>query len=187
MEPDCLPASILQDAGLVVLPGEIRPREGRGWLVAWQEARAVLRAVPLPGEREAADRLVAGVAWLHDYLARLAGGDFARPVPLPAFSGQSWTVQAGHLWEIASFVTGHVIGWEPTPDIEEIGSALARLHLASRQVQVAGQRPGALPLTDALAVLVPAQLGAAGVGPALTEQAGRVACQGPRRSHWADR
>jgi hypothetical protein len=31
---------LLRDAGLVVLPGQIRPREGRAWLVDWLTANA---------------------------------------------------------------------------------------------------------------------------------------------------
>ncbi len=166
MEPVRPAASIMADAGLVVLPGEIRPRVGHGWLVGWQGSRAVLRAVPLPSERESADRSVAGVAWLHDFLGRLTGDGFAWPVPLPAFRGSSWTVEADYLWEIVSFVPGQVIGWQPEPDIEEIGAVLARFHQAAGQARVTGQRPGALTLADALATLAPRQLAAVGVAPA---------------------
>jgi hypothetical protein len=45
---DYLPARLLHEAGLVVLPQEIRPQEGRAWLVGRQGTRRVLRRLPAP-------------------------------------------------------------------------------------------------------------------------------------------
>jgi hypothetical protein len=67
MDAEQRAAAVLRDGGLVALPGEIVPREGRGWLVDWQGTRGVLRHVPLPAADAHADaeRLIAGVEWLH--------------------------------------------------------------------------------------------------------------------------
>ena len=48
MGADHPPARFLREAGLVVLPEEIQPREGRAWLVGWQKMRGVLRRLPVP-------------------------------------------------------------------------------------------------------------------------------------------
>jgi hypothetical protein len=105
------PASILRDAGLVILCGEIRPREGRAWLVGWQGTRGVLRRLPV-ALVSAAD-LIEGVTWLCGFMTRLAGLGFPSPLPLPCFDGESWMLADGALWEIVSFLPGHAVGWRP--------------------------------------------------------------------------
>jgi Ser/Thr protein kinase RdoA (MazF antagonist) len=168
-------AAILREAGLAVLPGEIRPREGRAWRVDWRGTQGVLRQVsaPAPGP------LVGQVTWRHAFLARLAGLGFPAPRPLPCFDGTSWATGPGAVWEVVSFVPGQVVGWAAEPPLEEIGALLARYHAAARQVAVTGQCPGALPLADVPAVLLSPQLEAAHVGPdraaAIRRQAERLA------------
>src|SRR5437899_255455 len=115
MEP---PDGFLRDAGLVVLPGQIRPREGRAWLAGWQGTRGVLRQVAVPAHGAAVSRLAAGVAWLHAFLTRLAGAGFPSPRPLPCFGGRSWTLTGGMLWEVTSFLPGRAVGWEAEPPME---------------------------------------------------------------------
>jgi homoserine kinase type II len=149
---DCPPARFLHAAGLVILPGEIQPREGRAWLVGWQATRGVLRRLPAPAVTAAS--LVEDVAWLHGFLARLGGLGFPSPRPLPCFDGQSWTMTDGTLWEVVSFLPGHAVCWAAVPPMEEIGGLLGRYHAAARQIPVTSQRPGALPLADVPAVLL---------------------------------
>jgi Ser/Thr protein kinase RdoA (MazF antagonist) len=165
MEP---PGGFLHDAGLVVLPGQIRPREGRAWLVDWQGTRGVLRELALPAHGAAVARLAADVTWLHAFLTRLAGAGFPSPRPLPCFEGRSWTLTGGMLWEITSFLPGHAAGWEAEPPIEEIGALLARYHATVRRIEVASQRPGVLPLAAVPSILLSPQLKAVCLGPDLT-------------------
>ena len=75
---------MLRDAGLVVLPGGIRPREGRAWLVDWQGTCGVLRRLPVPAESVSAAGLADDVEWLHFFLARLAAptAGVMRPRPV---------------------------------------------------------------------------------------------------------
>jgi Ser/Thr protein kinase RdoA (MazF antagonist) len=145
-------AGFLHDAGLVLLPGEIRPREGRAWLVDWQGTRGVLRRLPAPAVSAAS--LVEEVAWLHAFLTRLAGLGFPSPRPLPCFDGRSWITTGGTLWEVVSFLPGHAVCWAAVPPMEEIGGLLGRYHTVVRQIEVTSQRPGALPLADVPAVLL---------------------------------
>ena len=152
MGDDRVLARILSDAGLQLLPGEVRPREGRAWLVGWQGTRGVLRQLPVPvvsGTVVAQD-----VAWLHGFLTRLAGLGFPSPRPLRCLDGKSWTMADGLLWEIVSFLPGHTIGWSAVPPMEEIGALLGRYHATARQIEVTSQRPDALPLADVPAVLL---------------------------------
>jgi hypothetical protein len=86
---DCPPARILRDAGLAILPGDIRPREGRAWLVGWHGMRGVLRRLPMI-HVPAAD-LMEDVTWLHSFMTRLAGLGFPSPRPLPCFDGRPWS------------------------------------------------------------------------------------------------
>jgi Ser/Thr protein kinase RdoA (MazF antagonist) len=145
-------ARILHDGGLELLPGDVRPREGRAWLVGWQGTRGVLRQVPAP--IVAGTDVGQGMAWLHDFLARLGGRGFGSPRPLCCLDGKSWTMADGWLWEVVSFLPGHTIGWSAIPPMEEIGALLGRYHLNARQIGVASQRPGALPLADVPAILL---------------------------------
>jgi hypothetical protein len=103
------PDRFLRAHGLVILPGEIRPREGRAWLVGWQGTRGVLRQMLAPAVSAA--NLAEDVSWLHGVLARLAGLGFPSPRPLPCFDGRSWTVADGALWEVVSFLPGHAVCW----------------------------------------------------------------------------
>ncbi len=146
------PARLLRQAGLVILPGEIRPREGRAWLVSWQGTRGVLRRLPVPST--VAAELAEDVTWLHGFMTRLAGAGFPSPRPLPCFDGMSWTPAVGWLWEVVSFLPGHAVGWAAVPPMDEIGALLGRYHLAARQIQVTGQRPAALPLAAVPPVLL---------------------------------
>jgi len=158
MGADHPPARFLREAGLVVLPEEIRPREGRAWLVGWQKMRGVLRRLPVP-VASAAD-LAEDVTWLHGFMTRLAGAGFPSPRPLPCFDGMSWIMAGGWLWEIVSFIPGHAVGWAAVPPMEEIGALLGRYHMAVRQIPVSSQRPAALPLAEVPPVLLSHQLDA---------------------------
>jgi len=149
-------ARILSDAGLELLPGEVRPREGRAWLVGWQGTRGVLRQLPVPVVSGTV--LTQDVAWLHSFLTRLAGLGFPSPRPLRCLDGKSWTTADGLLWEIVSFLPGHTIGWSAVPPMEEIGALLGRYHATVRQLEVTSQRPDALPLADVPAVLLSRKL-----------------------------
>jgi Ser/Thr protein kinase RdoA (MazF antagonist) len=145
-------ARILSDAGLQLLPGEVRPREGRAWLVGWQGTCGVLRQLPVAvvsGSIPAQD-----VAWLHGFLTRLAGLGFPSPRPLRCLDGKSWTIADGLLWEIVSFLPGNTVGWSAVPPMEEVGALLGRYHATARQIEVTSQRPDALPLADVPAVLL---------------------------------
>jgi hypothetical protein len=63
-------ARILSDAGLQLLPGKVRPREGRAWLVGWRGTCGVLRQLPVPVVSGTV--LTQDVTWLHGFLTRLA-------------------------------------------------------------------------------------------------------------------
>jgi Ser/Thr protein kinase RdoA (MazF antagonist) len=149
---------LLREAGLMVLPEEIRPREGRAWLVGWQGTRGVLRRLPVP-IASAAD-LAEDVTWLHGFMTRLAGAGFPSPRPFPCFDGMSWIIAGGWLWEIVSFLPGHAVGWAAVPPMEEIGALLGRYHVAVRQIQVTSQRPATLPLAEVPRVLLSHELDA---------------------------
>jgi len=166
-------ARILSDAGLQLLPGEVRPREGRAWLAGWQGTCGVLRQLPVPVVSGTV--LTQDVAWLHGFLTRLAGLGFPSPRPLRCLDGKSWTMADGLLWEIVSFLPGHTIGWSAVPPMEEVGALLGRYHATVRQIEVTSQRPDALPLADVPTVLLSRRLDAV----PLEERAviGRLAAQ----------
>jgi Ser/Thr protein kinase RdoA (MazF antagonist) len=151
-------AQLLRGAGLVVLPEEIRLRDGRGWLVGWHGTRGVLRRLPV--RLDLAADVAVDMTWLHGFMARLAGVGFPSPVPLPCFDGMSWIIAEGWLWEIVSFLPGHAVGWAAVPSMEEIGALLGRYHVAVRQIQPASQRPTALPLAEVPPVLLSHKLAA---------------------------
>ena len=159
------PVPILQRGGLKILPGEIRPREGRAWLVDWQGTRGILRQSAVPADAASLARLTEDVTWLHAFLTRLAGLGFPSPRPLPSFDGESWTLTDGMLWEAVSFLPGRAVGWAAEPSMEEIGALLGRYHVTVRRIGVTGQRPGALPLADVPGILLSPRLEAARVGP----------------------
>jgi Ser/Thr protein kinase RdoA (MazF antagonist) len=159
------PGWLLRDAGLMVVPGQIRPREGRAWLVRWQGARGILRQLPAAAPGAPAGQAAAGLAWLHAFLSRLAGFGFPSPRPLPCFCGRSWTVTGRTLWEAVSFLPGHAVGWAGQPPMEDIGSLLARYHATARRIDAARQRPAALPLADVPGILLSRQLDTAHISP----------------------
>jgi Ser/Thr protein kinase RdoA (MazF antagonist) len=177
VNPDRPPSELLHDAGLVVLHGQIRPREGRAWLVDWEGTRAVLRELAAPGAD--ADALTADVVWRHAFLARLAEFGFCSPRPLPCFGGKSWTITGGALWEILSYLPGRAVGWAARPPMEEIGALLGRYHATVQRVEGAGQRSGALPLAGVPPMLLSGQLDAVHLGAeraaAIRRQAERLA------------
>jgi Ser/Thr protein kinase RdoA (MazF antagonist) len=146
-----LPGGFLHDAGLVVLPGDVRPREGRAWLVAWRGTRGVLRTISMP--RDSAALVTADMQWLHDYLARLAGAGFPSPRPLPCLRGRSWTADGDSIWEVVSYLPGHAVGWADAPSMEEVGALLGRYHAVAAQITMPSQRPSALPLAEVPAIL----------------------------------
>jgi Ser/Thr protein kinase RdoA (MazF antagonist) len=160
VDSDQPPGGLLHDAGLVVLPGQIRPREGRAWLVDWRGTRAVLRHAPVPAPGGTAATSAADMAWLHAFLARLAELGFCSPRPLPCFRGRSWTMTGGLLWEIVSYLPGQAVGWATQPPMEEIGALLGRYHATVRRMGTVAQRPGALPLADVPPILLSRQLDA---------------------------
>jgi Ser/Thr protein kinase RdoA (MazF antagonist) len=108
-------------------------------------------------------RLTADVSWLHAFLDRLAELGFPSPRPLQAFDGKSWATSGGMLWELVSFLPGHVVGWADQPSMEAIGCLLARYHSAARQVAVHSQRPGALPVAEVPGILLSPQVEATGI------------------------
>jgi Ser/Thr protein kinase RdoA (MazF antagonist) len=150
------PARFLHEAGLVVLPEKIRPREGHAWLVGWQGNHGVLRRLPVSAA--VAANLAEDMTWLHGFMTRLAEAGFPSPRPLPCFDGMSWFIAAGSLWEIVSFLPGQAVGWAAVPPMEEIGALLGHYHVAVRQMQMTGQRPAALPLADVPRVLLSQRL-----------------------------
>ena len=164
MERPDPPQWLLHDAGLAVLPGQIRPREGRAWLVRWQETRGILRQLPAAAPGARAGQLTDDLAWLHAFLGRLAGLGFPSPRPLPCFGGRSWTMTGPTLWEAVSFLPGRAVSSAGQPPMEDIGALLARYHAVARRIDMASQRPAALPLTDVPAVLLSRQLDAAHIG-----------------------
>jgi Ser/Thr protein kinase RdoA (MazF antagonist) len=159
------PGWLLNDAGLAVMPEEIHPREGRAWLVRWQGTRGILRQLPAAVPSAPAGQLTADLAWLHAFLARLAGLGFPSPRPLPCFGGRSWTMTGRTLWEAVSFLPGHAISWAGQPPMEDIGALLARYHAAARRIGVTSQRPAALPLADVPGILLSRQFDATRISP----------------------
>jgi Ser/Thr protein kinase RdoA (MazF antagonist) len=169
-------SEFLHDAGLLILPGQIRPRQGRAWLVDWQGTRGVLRRTAVPGPAARVTEAAADAAWLHAFLGRLAELGFPSPRPLPCFGGRSWMVSGGMLWEAVSYLPGRSAGWAAEPSMEEIGALLAHYHNAARRIEMTGQRPGALPLADVPAVLLSGRLlEAARLSPDLTGLIRRLA------------
>ncbi len=157
------PGWVLRDA--VVVPGDVRPREGHAWLVDWHGTRGVLRSLPSPATPAELSRRTDDLAWLHRFLDWLAAAGFAAPRPLPAFDGRSWTAAGGALWELVSYLPGHVVGWADQPPMEEVGALLGRYHAAVRDYAPGCQRPNALPISLVPAILRGPRLRAAHVPP----------------------
>jgi Ser/Thr protein kinase RdoA (MazF antagonist) len=156
-----IPEYLLREAELAIAAGSIPAREARAWLADWQGIRGVLRCRPVPGSAAARARLLDDVAWLHAFLARLAGVGFPSPQPLAAFGGRSWTTAEGLVWELVSYLPGREVGWDSQPPIGQIGILLARYHAAAGRVPVARQRPSVTPLADVPAILLSGRLAAA--------------------------
>jgi Ser/Thr protein kinase RdoA (MazF antagonist) len=173
------PRRLLRDVGLTIAPGFIAVSEERAWLADWQGTRGVLRGGRVPAGAVCRARRLDDVAWLHAFLAELAGVGFPSPRPLPAFGGQSWTVAGGWLWELVSFIPGHEVGWAAEPSMEQIGALLACYHCAARRIQVTGERHGVIPLATVPGILLSGQLDAAGPDPeqaaVIRRLAGRLA------------
>ncbi|MGH3304372.1 MAG: phosphotransferase enzyme family protein [Streptosporangiaceae bacterium] len=157
------PAPLLPDAELAVLAKPPRSREGRAWLVDWQHEQGLLRQTVLAADVDAVERTTDDVTWLHGLLTGLAPTGFPAPRPLPAFAGRSWTIGAGSLWQLVTYLPGQVVGWSAAPSMAQIGALMGRYHVAVSTLERAAQRPGALPLIDVPAILLSGQLAAAGV------------------------
>ncbi len=114
----------------------------------------MLRGAHVPAGAVSGARRLDDVAWLHIFLAELAGLGFPSPRPLTAFGGQSWTIAGGRLWELASFIPGREVGWAAEPSMEQIGALLARYHCAARRIRVTGERDGMIPLASVSAILL---------------------------------
>jgi hypothetical protein len=99
-----LPEDFLNDADLAVVPGLVPAREARAWLCDWHGERGVLRARPVPADAVVRSRLLDDVAWLHAFLARLAGQAFPAPQSAPGLLRQVWTAARGQLWRRRSEV-----------------------------------------------------------------------------------
>jgi Ser/Thr protein kinase RdoA (MazF antagonist) len=165
------PASLLADAGITVVATPVRPREGRAWLVEWRQEHGLLRRTGLAACAAAVELIASDVAWLHEFLSSLAATGFPAPRPLPAFGGWSWTVSAGALWQLVTFLPGEIVGWSDAPSMAEIGALLGRYHRAVSSLEPTAQRPAALPLGTVPAVLLSGQVEAAGVG---ADEAARI-------------
>jgi Ser/Thr protein kinase RdoA (MazF antagonist) len=157
------PAPLLADADLVVLAALPGPREGRAWLVEWRHEQGLLRQTLLAADVGTVERTSDDVAWLHGFLGSLAPTGFPAPRPLPAFGDRSWTIQAGSLWQLVTYLPGQVVGWSPAPSMADIGILMGRYHVAVSELGPAAQRPAALPLIDVPAVLLSGRVEAAGV------------------------
>jgi Ser/Thr protein kinase RdoA (MazF antagonist) len=155
------PASLLAGSGLSVLAALPQPRDGRAWLVEWRQEQGLLRQAVL-GDN-GAERTTADITWLHGFLGMLASTGFPAPRPLPAFGGRSWTVRAGSLWQLVTFLPGNVVGWSSAPSMAEVGALLGRYHVAAAALKPTAQRPSAVPLADVPAILKSGEVEAAGI------------------------
>lgn len=156
------PAPLLADAGLAVLATLPRRREGRAWLVEWRHEQGQLRQTVLAPDA-ALERISGDIAWLHGFLSRLSPTGFPAPRPLPAFGGRSWTITDRSLWQLVSFLPGHIVGWAAAPSMTEVGVLLARYHAAVSALEPVTQRPAALSLSAVPDLLLSGQVEAAGV------------------------
>jgi Ser/Thr protein kinase RdoA (MazF antagonist) len=112
---------------------------GQPWLVQSDDWIGVLREVSSASSVE-------HVAWLHQFLARLAETGFPAPRPLAVLGGASMVVVDDAIWEMVSFVPGRRLDWDRSVPLESAGALLARFHQASLTISPTEQRPGALPM-----------------------------------------
>jgi Ser/Thr protein kinase RdoA (MazF antagonist) len=148
-----LPEEVRATASLKLRPGRFTAREARVWLVDWQGTLGLLRRLEPAIYPHDQPGLLDDLAWQHDFLSGLAGSEVATPRPLPAFDGRSLTVIDGAVWELVSYLPGRDVGWDAAPPMREIGSLLARYHIAVAATIPAVQRPLALPLARVADVL----------------------------------
>ena len=87
------------------------------------------------------ERSAEEVAWEYDVLDALSRTGFPAPVPIAAFNGASTAHAAGRRWGLVSYLPGRVLGWESTPDLEEVGRFMARFHDAAAQLDMPGNGP----------------------------------------------
>jgi Ser/Thr protein kinase RdoA (MazF antagonist) len=158
----------LSEAALVATGWTLPTRESTSWIVRHDRGLAILRRLDdelfSPTSPVARDDL----AWLHDYLTRLAATGFPAPRPIAAFSGRSWVCRDGAAWELISYLPGRVVGWDVHPGMMEIGQLMARYHEAIVTTARPRQRPVSYPLdelpTRAVAKEARSDLDALGVG-----------------------
>jgi Ser/Thr protein kinase RdoA (MazF antagonist) len=140
------PTQLLAEAGLVDTGRTLPSREATSWLVRHESGLAVLRRLDPALFRPDLSVVRRDLAWLHDYLDRLAATGFPAPHPVAALDGASWLCRDDALWELVSYLPGRIVGWDARPSMEEIGELLARYHDAAAATPRPAQRPVAYPL-----------------------------------------
>jgi Ser/Thr protein kinase RdoA (MazF antagonist) len=133
------PAAVLDLMADVATRLEALDPRGQPWLVETGHRKAVLRRLPLSSGLD-------DVAWLHQFLDRLAQSGFPAPRPLRLLAGESFVVLGEAIWETVSFLPGRRLNWDPRVPVGSAGALLARFHLASLAMSLPEQRPGALPM-----------------------------------------
>jgi Ser/Thr protein kinase RdoA (MazF antagonist) len=122
----------------------------RPWAVDYGTTRAVLRRSD-PGRFRAlgldATAALESVEWLHSFLRDLAMLGFTAPAPRPDLNGRSIAVEDGAIWELLTYVPGGPIG-RSDAEVLAAGQLLARFHLATLQLPLRPQRPGAMPVAE---------------------------------------
>jgi Ser/Thr protein kinase RdoA (MazF antagonist) len=153
-----IPVVFRRHAGIEPTGTMLPARESIAWLVRRGDQLAVLRRLdPVRWSAEDSDAY-GEVAWLQDFLARLAGTGFPAPRPLPIDRERSWTVYQDAVWELMSYLPGDVLGWRPEASLAGMGALLARFHHASVPITPARQRPRAFPLDRIVCAPVSGQL-----------------------------
>jgi Ser/Thr protein kinase RdoA (MazF antagonist) len=133
------PAAVLDLMADVATRLEALDPRGQPWLVETGHRKAVLRRLPFSSGLD-------DVAWLHQFLDRLAQSGFPAPRPLNLLAGESFVVLGDAIWETVSFLPGRRLNWDPRVPVGSAGALLARFHLASLAMSLPEQRPGALPM-----------------------------------------
>jgi Ser/Thr protein kinase RdoA (MazF antagonist) len=153
-----IPVILRRHAGIEPTGTTLPARESIAWLVRRGDQLAVLHRLD-PVRWPAEDSDAHGeVAWLHDYLARLARTTFPAPRPLSVDGERSWTIYQDAIWELMSYLPGTVLGWRPQPSLTEVGALLAQFHQASATITPARQRPRAFALDRIVAAPASGQL-----------------------------